>query len=202
MYEASGYARVSGDLQAKEGTIESQVLALRKQIAVAGHALVREYIDDGYPGARLDRPALEQMRKDVKTDLFDAIYFLDADRIAREVTIQTIIIEEILKHRKQLIINGKDYIKNPENKFTLTVLGAVAELERAKIVERATRGKQLRLSQGQLMGCGVHTFGYDYERKTPTSPPRMIVNEREAAIVRQVFETYAAGGIGLDRPAA
>jgi hypothetical protein len=41
------YARVSGDLQAKEGTIESQVLALKKQIAVAGHALVREYIDDG-----------------------------------------------------------------------------------------------------------------------------------------------------------
>ncbi len=48
------------------------------------------------------------MRKDLKTNLFDAIYFLDADRIAREVTIQTIIIEEILKHRKQLVINGKD----------------------------------------------------------------------------------------------
>ena len=87
-------------------------------------------------------------------------------RIAREVTIQTIIIEEILKHRKQLVINGKDYVKNPENKFTLTVLGAVAELERAKIIERATRGKQLRLSQGQLLGCGVHTFGYDYIKKT------------------------------------
>ena len=102
------------------------------------------------------------MRKDLKTNLFDAIYFLDADRIAREVTIQTIIIEEILKHRKQLVINGKDYVKNPENKFTLIVLGAVAELERAKIIERATCGKQLRLSQGQLLGCGVHTFGYDY----------------------------------------
>jgi hypothetical protein len=63
------------------------------------------------------------MRKDVKTDVFDVIYFHDADRIAREVTIQTIIIEEILKHRKQLIINGKDYVKNPENKFTLSVLG-------------------------------------------------------------------------------
>jgi hypothetical protein len=27
----------------------------------------------------------------------------------------------------------------------------------------------------------------------------MVVNDKEAAIVRQVFETYAAGGIGLDR---
>jgi site-specific DNA recombinase len=144
------------------------VLALKKQITAAGHTLVREYVDDGYPGARLDRPALDEMRKDVKTALFDAIYFLDADRIAREVTIQTIIIEEILKNGKQLIINGKDCIKNPENKFALTVLGAVAELERAKIVERATRGKQLRLSKGQLLGCGVKTFGYDYVRKSPT----------------------------------
>jgi DNA invertase Pin-like site-specific DNA recombinase len=50
-------------LQAKEGTIESQVLALRKQIAAAGHEIVREYIDDGYPGARLDRPALDEMQR-------------------------------------------------------------------------------------------------------------------------------------------
>jgi site-specific DNA recombinase len=104
-----------------------------------------------------------------------------------------------LKHRKQLIINGKDYVKNPENKFTLTVLGAVAELERAKIIERVTRGKRLRLSQGQLLGCGVHTFGYDYIRKSPTARPQMIINEREAEIVRHVFETYASEQIGLDR---
>jgi site-specific DNA recombinase len=199
MKRAVLYARVSGDLQAKEGTIESQVLALKKQIAVAGHVLVREYIDDGYAGARLDRPALDQMRKDVKTNVFDVIYFHDADRIAREVTIQNIIIEEILKHRKQLIINGRDYVKNPENKFTLTIFGAVAEFERAKIIERVTRGKQLRLAQGQLLGCGVHTFGYDYSRKTPTSPPQMIINEREAEIVRYLFDTYASEQIGLDR---
>jgi site-specific DNA recombinase len=115
MQRAALYARVSGDLQAKEGTIESQVLALKKQIAAAGHVLVKEYIDNGFSGPRFDRPALNEMRKDVKTDVFDVIYFHDADRIAREVTIQ-----------EQLIINGKDYAKNPENKFTLTVLGAVA----------------------------------------------------------------------------
>ena len=150
--------------------LNSRGLELRQ---AAGHKLVREYIDNGFSGPRFDRPALDQMRKDLKTNLFDAIYFLDADRIAREVTIQTIIIEEILKHRKRLVINGKDYVKNPENTFTLTVLGAVAELERAKIIERATRGKQLRLSQGQLLGCGVHTFGYDYIKKTATSLPRV-----------------------------
>jgi site-specific DNA recombinase len=68
MKKAALYARVSGDLQAKEGTIESQVLALRKQIAAAGHVLVKEYIDNGFSGPRFDRPALNEMRKDVKTD--------------------------------------------------------------------------------------------------------------------------------------
>ncbi len=165
MYEASGAVRAcKRDLQAKEGTIESQVLALKKQIAATNHVLVKEYIDDGFSGSRFDRPALDQMRSDLKTNLFDVIYFLHADRIAREVVIQTIIIEEMLKHRKQLIINGKDYEKNPENNFSLQVLRAVAELERAKIIERTTRGRHLRLSQGQLMGAGTAA--------TPMCPPQ------------------------------
>jgi hypothetical protein len=62
------YARVSTDLQQKEGTIESQVVTLRRQIMAAGQELVREYIDDGYTGTLLTRPGLEQLRSDLKTD--------------------------------------------------------------------------------------------------------------------------------------
>jgi site-specific DNA recombinase len=162
---------VSDPNQAKEGTIESQVLALKKQIAAANHVLVKEYIDNRFSGPRFDRPALDEMRKDLKRDVFDIIYFHQADRIAREVVIQTIVIEEILKHCKRLVINGKDFEKNPENDFTMKIFGTFAELERAKINERTTRGRQYRLAQGQLMGSGYNTFGYDFHRKTPTSLP-------------------------------
>jgi DNA invertase Pin-like site-specific DNA recombinase len=55
---------VSSDTQQKEATIESQLFELKKQIAAAGDMLVKEYIDDGYTGTLLDRPALEQMRAD------------------------------------------------------------------------------------------------------------------------------------------
>jgi site-specific DNA recombinase len=58
MKKAVLYARVSSDLQKKERTIESQVVELKKQIGAAGDVLVKEYIDDGYSGARLYRPAL------------------------------------------------------------------------------------------------------------------------------------------------
>jgi hypothetical protein len=163
------------------------VLALRKQIAAAGHVLVKEYIDNGFSGPRFDRPALNEMRKDVRTDLFDAIYFHDADRIAREVTIQTIVIEEILKHRKQLIINGKDYVKNPENKFTLTVLGAVAELERAKIIERVFFRRAARTCCRSLVSTGRPHFlprvKTTFKEVTATSRP-LTLKGRTSALLK------------------
>jgi DNA invertase Pin-like site-specific DNA recombinase len=152
---AALYARVSTDTQQKEGTIESQVVVLRRQVAEAGHELVKEYIDDGYTGTLLARPGLDQLRSDLKADVFDTVYFLSADRIARDVAYQSIIVGELIKHCKQIIINGVDYKNNPENKVTLTILGAVAELERAKIIERMMRGKVHRLRKGEMIGGHV-----------------------------------------------
>jgi site-specific DNA recombinase len=199
MKRAVLYARVSTDAQEKEGTIESQIAELKRQISTAGNVLVKEYIDNGYSGAKLDRPALEQLRQDLKTDLFEVIYFLNTDRIARDVAYQTIIVGELLKHHKQIIINGKDYVHNPENKFALTILGAVAELERAKIMERLTRGKLHRLRQGQVVSQGHCIYGYDYVRKSQLSPPALVINEQEASTVRLIFEMYAEGTAGPDR---
>ena len=169
MTKAALYARVSTDGQKKEGTIESQVATLRRQIAQAGHELVREYIDDGYTGTLLSRPGLEQLRSDLKTELFDTVHFLAADRIARDVAYQTIIVGELIKHGKQIIINGVDYRDNPENKVTLTILGAVAEFERAKIIERMMRGKVHRLRKGEMIG-GLAPFGYEHVKKTSSAP--------------------------------
>ena len=156
MKRAALYARVSSDAQQKEGTIESQLFALKKQIAAAGDVLVKEYIDDGYTGTLLDRPALNQLRADLKSDVFDTVYFLAADRIARAAAHQTIIVDELLKDGKKITIAGKDYEENPENKFALTVMGAANEFERAKIIERTTRGRLHRLRMGQLSSTGLN----------------------------------------------
>jgi DNA invertase Pin-like site-specific DNA recombinase len=197
MTKAALYARVSTDAQQKEGTIESQLAELRKQIAAAGHELVEEYIDDGHTGTLLDRPALNRMRADVKTDRFDRIYFLAADRIARDVEYQRIIVGELLKHGKQITINGKDYVQNPENKLTLTMLGAFSEFERAKIIERTTRGRLHRLRMGEMSSNGHRIFGYHYVKKTSTAPATLAINEEQAAVVRSIFEMFASGEFGL-----
>jgi len=194
MNKAALYARVSTEAQQKEGTIESQIAELKRQIAAAGHELVKEYIDDGHSGGSLDRPALDELRGALKTDAFSMVYFLCADRIARDLTHQNIIVSELLKHKKRIVISGKDYEENPENKFSLTVFGAVAEFERAKIRERMQRGRLHKLRMGQIVSDGCpRTYGYHYMKKTPTSPPALVINEEEAKIVRWIFEAYVGG---------
>jgi Resolvase, N terminal domain len=70
-----------------------------------------------------------------------------------------IIVGELLKHGKQITINGKDYQQNPENKLTLTMLGAFSEFERAKIVERTTRGRLNRLRKDEMSSNGHRIYG-------------------------------------------
>jgi DNA invertase Pin-like site-specific DNA recombinase len=191
---------VSTDLQQKEGTIESQVVTLRRQIMAAGQELVREYIDDGYTGTLLTRPGLEQLRSDLKTDLFDVIHFLAADRIARDAAYQSIIVGELINHGKQIIINAVNYENIPESKVTLTILGAVAEFERAKIIERMMRGKLHRLRKGEMIG-GQAPYGYEHVCKTADRPATLAPKEPEATIVRTLFEKFDSGVslVGLSR---
>jgi site-specific DNA recombinase len=127
------------------------------------------------------------------------VYFLNTDRIARNVAYQNLIIAEILRYNKQLIINGKDYVSNPENEFTLTVLGAVAQFERAKIMERHSRGKLHKLRQGVLQSNGHNVFGYDYIPRTTQEPPRLEINSREAKIVSHIFKAYATENASWSR---
>src|SRR3954466_94205 len=61
---AAIYARVSTARQGRDQTIDSQLDALRRRAAAHGHELRDDhvYIDEGYSGARLDRPALDRLR--------------------------------------------------------------------------------------------------------------------------------------------
>jgi site-specific DNA recombinase len=144
----------------------------------------------------LDRAGLQALRQDAKGDVFDAIYFHSADRLARKVAHQTIIVDELLRCGKQVVIGGKDFVRNPENTLTLTMLGAFAEFEREKIVERTTRGWRHRIRSGGLVSQGNRTFGYDYVPRTTTSRCAIVVNDEEASVVRWIFESYA-GGMGI-----
>ena len=61
------YARVSTERQQERGTVTSQLEALRAAADSEGHEIVEEFVDDGYSGARLDRPALTPFPQQVST---------------------------------------------------------------------------------------------------------------------------------------
>lgn len=188
---AAYYARVSTSLQEEQGTIESQKVELIQQIKKDGNILVKEYTDNGYSGAVLDRPAMDELRSELKNNVFDIVYFLDSDRIARDVSYQNIIISEFLKYKKEIVIKGQNYIHNPENKFSLTVLGAVNELEKSKITERLMRGRKEKARHGSIVN-NANPYGYIHKyRKDNNERGEYTINDSQAEVIRFIFDQYA-----------
>ena len=68
------YARVSSEVQEQRGTIGSQVEVLRARMAAEGHEIVAEFLDDGYSGARLDRPGLDALRDAAEAGVIEAVW--------------------------------------------------------------------------------------------------------------------------------
>ena len=89
------YARVSSEQQATSNTIDSQIAALEARLAQDGLTLVPEgrFIDDGYSGATLVRPALERLRDAVAAGNLDRLYVRSPDRLARRYAYQVLLID-------------------------------------------------------------------------------------------------------------
>src|ERR1700722_20226766 len=87
------YARVSSESQARDNTIASQVAALRERIATDGFQLEPDYtyVDEGFSGAILLRPALERLRDAVAGGHVERIDVHAPDRLARRYAHQVLL---------------------------------------------------------------------------------------------------------------
>lgn len=130
------YARVSSERQEKEHTIGSQLEALRNYAVQQGMTVVEEFTDEGYSGARLDRPALDRMRDLAEHRGFDVLLTYCTDRLARKFVLQALILEEMERFGVKTIFLEGGAADDPLSKLMHQITGAVAEFERAKIAER------------------------------------------------------------------
>ena len=82
---AAIYARVSSEQQEKEGTIESQLETVYQRVGDDGLTIEPQlrFIDNGYSGTTLVRPALERLRDQAAAGTFDRLYVLNPFRFAR-----------------------------------------------------------------------------------------------------------------------
>jgi site-specific DNA recombinase len=146
------YARVSSESQEARGTIGSQLEALRQKMAELGHEIVHEYLDDGYSGARLDRPGLDALRDAAEAGLFEQAWCLTPDRMARRYAYPILVTDELTRHGVQVrYLDAPPLRDDPEATLLVQVQGVIAEYERAKIAERNRRGRLFRARAGEIV---------------------------------------------------
>ncbi len=185
------YARVSSERQAQQATIESQVVALRERVAGDGHIVLPNdiYIDDGYSGSTLRRPALERLRDRLAEGGIDILYLHSADRLARRYAHQVLLLEEFAAHHVQvMMVHGKNG-ETPEDELLVQVQGVIAEYERAKILERSRRGKIHKARQGVVNPLVAAPYGYRYIKKSDGANATYQISLPEAKVVRRIFDT-------------
>ncbi|GFQ94732.1 recombinase [Trichonephila clavata] len=189
MKVVSLYARVSSEKQAQKGTIESQIAELERRISEDEEKLLNEYrfIDNGYSGSDLERPGLDRLRDKVGKGEIDKIYIHSPDRLSRKTVYQMILLEEFEKAGVEVIFLNYKTDKSPESNLLLQMQGAVAEYERAKMMERYRRGKLHAARRGSVSVIGKASYGYRYIKKGTTGEEgKLEINEEEAKVVGQV----------------
>ena len=185
------YARVSTERQEQQGTVASQLDALRRWAHEQHHDVVDAYVcvDDGYSGSRLDRPGLDRLRDGAEAGAFDAALVLCPDRLARKYAYQILILEELERFGVQVIFLDQPLSDDPQARLLTQIQGAVAEYERIKIAERYRRGKLFRARQGEVC-WGKVPYGYRRIPRRDGVPAHVEVSEPEAQVVRQIFRWH------------
>lgn len=190
MKKVAIYARVSTGPQAQDGySIPEQKERLTAYCKARDWDIENIYIDAGYSGSNIDRPAISTLLDKVKTKEIDTVLVYKLDRLSRSQKDTLYLIEDVF------LPNGIDFVSVTESLDTTTswgramigILSAFAQLERENIKERTFGGRKGRAKKGLYHGGANDPIGYDY------IDGELVVNEEEAKQVRTVYEFYANG---------
>jgi site-specific DNA recombinase len=123
------------------------------------------FVDEGYSGSTLVRPALERLRDVAAAGGLDRLYVHSPDRLARKYAYQVLLVDELRRCGVEIIFLNRQIGTSPEEDLLLQVQGMVAEYERAKILERSRRGKRHGAHGGKVNVLSGAPYGYRYVSK-------------------------------------
>src|SRR3989338_3695726 len=177
------YARVSTEKQEEQNTIDSQIKELEIIIQQNGDSLIESFIDNGYSGTILARPALDKLRDGAKNQSFEKIYIHSPDRLSRKYAYQVLILDELKKYSIGVVFKNMKTAETPEDHMLLGMQGVIAEYEKVKIVERTRRGRLYRAKSNHVIG-NIPPFGYVCIPKSQSNTgfAQYKINENEAKI--------------------
>jgi site-specific DNA recombinase len=186
--------------QVEKYSTPSQIEALKKRCLERDWTPVLDmdkdaFIDDGYSGAELDRPALNRLRQTAKAGRVDVVLSYDPDRLSRKLYHQMILAEEFEKQGIKLEFITQDMGDSPEDRMFFNMRGLVAEYEREKIRERTIRGSREKARQGKVVNAGIPSFGFRYNKEKAT----LEEDPEKAQTLRLIFYTFRNESLSLQR---
>ena len=191
------YIRVSTAMQVDGYSLEAQKERLMKFAEFQEMEVVREYCDAGKSGKSITgRPEFQRMLQDVSEERDGVAFILvfKLSRFGRNAADVLNSLQFIQDYGVNLICveDGIDSSKD-SGKLTITVLSAVAEIERENILVQTMEGRKQKAREGKWNG-GQAPFGYDLDSKNST----LVVNEEEAEIVRIIYDKFVHTDMGAD----
>ena len=181
------YARVSTEEQTENFSLSGQLELLRKYAKENNFEVYDEYVDGGFSGTTLERPAFQRLLEDAKLKKFQLILVYRVDRFFRNNKALLTLTEDLEKLDIFIRSLTEPFDTSTHmGKFVLSLFGSIAQLERDTFLERSKMGRMRRAKEGFYSGSNPAKFGYQYNHETQ----RLEINEKEAEIVRFVFQEY------------
>lgn len=199
MQVAGIYARVSSDRQKEEHTIDSQIASLVEYAQQKSYMVPDDWVfqDDGYSGSMLERPGLERLRDLASEGQIEIVLIYSPDRLSRKYAYQVLLIEEFSRHGTDVVFIKSPKATTPEEQLLLQFQGMIAEYERAQIIERTRRGKRHRAKMGSINVLSGAPYGYRYIKKTEYASAYYEIIEKEAKIVKKVYNLYIEDSLSI-----
>ncbi len=179
------YARVSTLEQTENYSISSQVEKIKAYCMAKDWTIYDTYIDGGFTGTNIERPALQKMLSEMEH--IDAVVVYKLDRLSRSQRDTLTLIEDyFLKNNVDFVsITETLDTSTPFGKAMVGILSVFAQLERETILERLVNGKIKRAESGlREMGGNYDPTGY--ARKNGV----LVVKEDEAKLVKLTYDLY------------
>ena len=189
--KAGLYARVSTDIQMEGYSIDAQKEFLLNYAKVKEFTEYEYYVDGGYSGKDLERPAIQKLIKDVKARKIDCVIVFKLDRISRSQKDTLYLIEEVFNkyHVGFVSIRENFDTTTPFGKAMVGILSIFAQLERETILERTRIGIQKRAENGYWKGGGRDPFPYKYDKKTGI----LIPIPEQVELLHKMINLYISG---------
>lgn len=149
------------------------------------------YVDGGFSGKDLNRPAIQSLINDVKNKKIDCVIVYKLDRISRSQRDTLFLIEEVFNKYNVGFISIRENFDttSPFGKAMIGILSVFAQLERETILERTRLGLRKRAESGLWRGGGKIPFPYDYNKEKGILVP----NPEKVSTLNKMISFYLGG---------